>query len=112
MAVTRAQVQGEIPGISDDDADALILVAGAEIDAYLNGGTCPEAVEDHATRRLIRYLHATPGEAGGRVKVDGIDYRGPGVGDPLHRSGAQQLLARFRLRTVPVVRGNAEEADA
>ena len=107
MAVTRAQVQGEVVGISDQDADDLILVATAEVETYLNGGTCPTAVEDHATRRLIRFLYSTPGEAGGRKEVDGISYA-PGVGDPLHRSGAQQLLARFRRRRVTVVRGNAE----
>ena len=105
MAVTRAQVQGEVPGISDQDADDLILVATAEVQTYLNGGPCPTAVEDHATRRLIRFLYSTPGEAGGRKEVDGISYA-PGVGDPMHRSGAQQLLARYRRRTVPVVHGN------
>lgn len=105
MAVTRAQVQGDVPGISDQDADNLILVATAEVETYLNGGTCPVAVQDHATRRLVRFLFTTPGEAGGRKEVDGISYT-PGVGDPMHRSGAQQLLARFRRRTVPVVHGN------
>ena len=107
MAVTAAQVQEVVPGISESDAAALIGVAEAEVTAYLNGAAnVPEAVTDHATMRLVRFLHATPGEAGGRVEVDGIDYRGPGVGDPMHRSGAQQLLARFRRRRVPVARGN------
>ena len=106
MAVTRAQVQGEVVGISDQDADDLILVATAEVETYLNGGTCPEAVQEHATRRLIRFLFTTGGEAGGRVEVDGVKVFGPGVGDPMHRSGAQQLLARYRRRTVPVVHGN------
>ena len=105
MAVTRAQVQGEVVGISDQDADDLILVATSEVETYLNGGTCPEAVAEHAIRRLIRFLYSTGGEAGGRKEVDGIAYT-PGVGDPLHRSGAQQLLARYRRRTVPVVHGN------
>lgn len=106
MAVTREQVQGEVVGISDQDADDLILVATAEVETYLNGGTCPVVVQDHATRRLIRFLFTTGGEAGGRVEVDGIKVFGPGVGDAMHRSGAQQLLARFRRRTVPVVHGN------
>lgn len=105
MAVTPAQVQAAVPGISDADADALIAVANAEVTAYLNGGTVDDAVSDHAVLRLVRFLHSTPGEAGGRKEVDGIAFT-PGVGDPMHRSGAQQLLARFRLRTVPVVHGN------
>ena len=108
MAVTRPQVQGEVVGISDQEAGDLILVATAEVDAYLNGGTCPEALRDHAIRRVIRFLYTTGGEAGGRVEVDGVKVFGPGVGDPMHRSGAQQLLARFRRRRVTVVRGNAE----
>ena len=106
VAVTADQVQGEVPGISTDDATALIAVAEAEVDVYLNGGATVDAVRDHAVLRLVRFLHAVPGEAGGRVEVDGIDYRGPGVGDPMQRSGAQQLLARFRRRTVPVAHGN------
>ena len=106
MAVTRAQVQGEVVGISDADADDLILVATAEVETYLNGGPCPVAVQDHATRRLIRFLYTTGGEAGGRVEVDGVKVFGPGVGDSLHRSGAQQLLARYRRRRVSVVHGN------
>ena len=72
MAVTRAQVQGEVVGISDQDADDLILVSTAEVQTYLNGGSCPTAVEDHAIRRLIRFLFTTGGEAGGRVEVDGV----------------------------------------
>ena len=87
MAVTRAQVQGEVVGISDQDAGDLIAVATAEVDAYLNGGTCPTVVQDHAVRRLIRFLYTTGGEAGGRVEVDGVKVFGPGVGDPMHRSG-------------------------
>ena len=106
MAVTRAQVQGEVVGISDQDAADLILVATSEVETYLNGGACPVAVEEHAIRRLIRFLFTTGGEAGGRVEVDGVKVFGPGVGDPMHRSGAQQLLARYRRRTVPVVHGN------
>ena len=96
MAVTASDLQAVLPGVSESDAADLASAAAALVTTYLRGGTCPETVQDQATIRAARFLHGTPGEAGGRVQVDGIERHGPGVGDAMHRSGAGQLLARYR----------------
>ena len=105
--MNAADLTAVIPGLSDSDAANLATAAAELVTVYLRGGTCPEAVTDHATIRAARFLHGTPGEAGGRVQVDGIERHGPGVGDVMHRSGAAQILARYR--GVRVVTARADD---
>ena len=105
--MTAADLTAVLPGLADAEATTLASSATSLVETYLRGGTCPVAVEDHAIVRLARFLHTTPGEAGGRQHVDGIETPVRGVGDPLHRSGAAQLLARYR--GVRVVTARADD---
>lgn len=107
MAVTAADLQAVIPGLADDDATDLASAAASLAETYLRGGVCPESVQDHAILRVARFLRAVPGESGGILKLDGIERATSGVGDPLHKSGAGQLLARFR--GVRVVTARADD---
>ena len=94
--ISGSDLVAVLPGVSESDAADLASAAAALVTTHLRGGACPEAVQDHAVIPVARFLHGTPGEAGGRVQVDGIESSAPGVGDAMHRSGAGQLLARYR----------------
>ena len=72
MAVTAAALVAVIPGLSESDATDLASAAADLVTTYLRGGACPESVRDHAVVRVARFMHGTPGEAGGRVEVDGV----------------------------------------
>ncbi len=109
MAVVAADLVAVLPGISTADAGPLASAATELVTAFLRGGSPPSDVLDHAVIRCARYLHSTPGEAGGRQQVDGITTFAPGVGDVMHRSGAGQLLARWRGVRVVVARADDDD---
>ena len=98
-----------LPDLDAAEAVTLASASTSLVSTYLRGGTCPDNVTDRAIVRLARFLYCVPGEAGGMLKLDGIERATSGVGDPMHKSGAAQMLARYR--GVRVVTARADTDD-